>query len=114
MDTYRGKKDPPGPRLWTYPDKIAELADELAALNQRGFNIYMGIGARKLQKKKSGADNVSHCRVLVVDFDRDKITCDGPLLVELKNRIDKHKLPKPSLIVATGNGYHAYWRLMNL
>ncbi|MCP4262238.1 MAG: hypothetical protein GY774_32755 [Planctomycetes bacterium] len=109
VDTFRGNQV--GPRLWKKTEKIGELADELTSLNQQGYNVYLGVGARKLKKKESKTDNVSHCRVLFIDFDSDKVPCDGPLLVELKNRVDRHKLPKPSFVVNSGNGYHAYWLL---
>lgn len=103
-------KDKSVSRQWCTASKLPGLAEMLIKLNAAGYNIYAGIGARKVEAKTSKESNVSHCRVVFVDFDTDKMTFEGPLLVEILRRIENAGLPQATMIAQTGNGCHCYWR----
>ncbi|MCK4358806.1 MAG: helix-turn-helix domain-containing protein [Candidatus Cloacimonetes bacterium] len=67
------------------------------------LNLYFGVFERK--NTRSGASyNCSRTNALWVDIDHVDIT-------ELDSRLRNSKLPKPSIIVNSGNGYHCYWLL---
>lgn len=66
-------------------------------------NVYIGIFQRN--KKGSGKiDNCSKTNAIYLDFDDME-------LEEINYRIDMAGLPRPSMIVNSGHGYHVYWLL---
>ncbi|MFH1635027.1 MAG: AAA family ATPase [Chloroflexota bacterium] len=78
--------------------------------NKAGWNIYIGANPRK-DNKVSGDENISVCRSLFCDFDHVE-TLDGmspgSMILEW---IDERKLPSPTMLINSGHGIHAYWRL---
>jgi hypothetical protein len=75
----------------------------IATLNAQGYSVYIGINPRHSPEAR-GAENVVCARNLFADFDRVD-------LVVAKARIQDGDLPDPTLIVASGHGFHAYWGL---
>lgn len=66
-------------------------------------NVYIGMYERRYK----GNGKISNCtktNVIWLDFDDME-------LMEIMFRIDTSNIPEPSMIVASGNGYHVYWKL---
>lgn len=83
--------------------ELSAQADNLASKNHLGWHIYVGVNPRKYHGGKSAKD-VLLARVLFADF-------DGCTLDDVMNRLNKPGLPSPTMIIASGHGYHMYWRL---
>jgi hypothetical protein len=75
----------------------------LETLNRGGRNIYVGVASRTA-KGKSGNKAFARCLVLVADF-------DGMSLADALERITRAGLPPPTMVISSGHGAHAYWRL---
>lgn len=90
-------------KRWIRAKALAAATPELVALNQQGFNVYVGANPRTAEGL-SGDDNVTTCRCLFADFD----AMDEDAALE---RIAAASLPLPTLLIASGHGVHAYWRL---
>lgn len=88
---------------WRTASEIPNNVTGLRKLNEQGFNIYFGINPRRAEGGSTNGD-VLLARCLFVDF-------DGIALAEVRRRIDEAGLPNPTLIINSGHGYHAYWRL---
>src|SRR5262245_7291548 len=88
---------------WHTASDLPQQADTLAAENEAGQNIYCGANPRN---KTGGtkAEDVALARCLVADF-------DGIDAVAAIARIIAAGLPKPTLLLNSGRGAHAYWRL---
>lgn len=78
-----------------------EVSARLKSLNSAGYNIYYGVNLR------AGGDVVcSSCRVLWADLDYSR-----------KDLVEKNLSPLvgyniiPTIVVASGHGYHLYWAL---
>ena len=93
---------PGGAQRWVHASELAELANELLVENRVGRNIYFGANPR--QHKGGRAEDVALARCLFADF-------DGVDLDEVRRRIDEATLPAPTVLVRSGHGVHAYWRL---
>jgi len=100
-------------KLWSRAGELHKLIGKLRSLNRDGFNIYFGPNPRK-NYGKSGDESVDLCRCLFVDFDNLK-PADGQSLSDdiALARISEAKLPKPTAIINSGHGIHAYWKLFN-
>jgi hypothetical protein len=90
--------------FWSMADEVGPLMSELGELNQRKFNIYLGVNPRR-ELEKSGDDNVLLARCIFADFDD---VGEG----EAHQRIDAAKLPNPSIVNFSGYGVHCYWVLV--
>lgn len=66
-------------------------------------NVYVGLFDR-YNTKSGKIENCFKTKCLWADF--DDMTLD-----EIRYRIEMSKLPTPSMIVGSGNGYHVYWIL---
>lgn len=97
-------------KKWTAAKNISALLPELGRLNQVGYNIYAGVNARK-GFNLSGDDNVIIARTVFVDFDHieaaDGLSPSGYVL----EKIACAGLPDPTIIINSGHGIHAYWKL---
>ena len=93
---------PGGTQRWVRASELAELASELAKENRAGRNIYFGANPRK--SRGGRAEDVALARCLFADF-------DGVDLDEVRRCIDDAVLPAPTVLVKSGHGVHAYWRL---
>lgn len=78
---------------------IANIAEQHV-----GKNIYVGANPRKGMGGKDGAA-VALARNVFVDFDHVPEQ-------EARLRIETARLPAPTMIVASGHGFHFYWRLL--
>ncbi len=102
-DTIEIRRLPAGKSTWHKAGALAETAESLLADNRQGQNIYAGANPRRSHGGTKNEDVVcAWC--LFADF-------DGIGLDESRNRWQKIHLPEPTLIIASGHGVHAYWRL---
>jgi hypothetical protein len=82
--------------------QMAVNALRAAKANLMGYGLYIGITTRKAQKtehERGTIKDAMHIPALWVDLDGG----------ELSNLTEFE--PTPSIILATGGGYHAYWML---
>lgn len=88
---------------WHKASEAHRQADTLIAQNNAGWNIYVGANSRK---KNGGAtaDDVSVARCLFVDFDH---TTEA----KVQETLDELGFPPPTLLMNSGHGIHAYWRI---
>jgi hypothetical protein len=88
---------------WHYAARLCEMADALRRDNEGGWEIYFGVNPR-IAKGKRGDKSIVIARTLFVDF-------DDTTLDEALARIRAVGLPVPTLVILSGHGVHAYWRL---
>lgn len=103
-------KDDDGPkteRYWIPAAELPNLLPTLQAVAGRQYNIYAGLNPRK-HKGAAGDDGVICARCLAVDSDPAHGGGDVAGLVE---RIANAGLPRASLVLRSGNGAWAIWRL---
>jgi hypothetical protein len=85
---------------------LSGFANKLQILSSEGcgFNVYVSINPR-ISKYGGGKEkNVRFARCIFVDL--DNLTVE-----EAIERLIKAKLPRPTLNIFSGNGYHFYWML---
>src|SRR5699024_8531972 len=68
----------------------------------RKAHVWVGVGPRE----KVGSTNPKCNRVLWCDFDATITSAE-----QAKKSIEDANLPSASMLVSSGNGYHAYWKL---
>ena len=91
---------------------VDALADSIESLNQRGNNTYYAVASFQ-DKASRTQQNVHKLKTLFLDIDcgEGKPFVDWKAgLVALGRFVLTNNLPKP-MIVASGNGLHAYWVL---
>jgi KaiC/GvpD/RAD55 family RecA-like ATPase len=106
----RALQDGKAQKFWTPAASLTQQAEQLRKLNAEGFNIYAGPNPRK-EKGQSGDDAVNLCRCLFADFDD---VAGGAVITPadiVSAQIEEKGLPKPTLLINSGHGIHAYWRL---
>ena len=84
---------------------IRQAVRDLLVANARGWGAYVAIGLRKRQLtryRRGKVVEVAALPALFVDIDDD-----SPAALA---RLQQHE-PSPGLILASGGGYHGYWRL---
>ncbi len=92
-----------GERRWITPVQLMELEAELTAWNQQGANLYAGVLPRL---RAGGSDeDAGPGRCLWADFDKVDPRTAWTRAVKEKG------LPKPTMIVNSGHGTHAFWTL---
>jgi len=101
-------------RKWCKAENVVDVLKDLGDYNLSG-SIYVGIAPRKETKKagqKSGAENVLPYRCVCADFDgKDYPDISIEALLQFaQERVEKAGLPRPSMIIFTGHGYHFYWK----
>ncbi|HRU07653.1 MAG TPA: primase C-terminal domain-containing protein, partial [Candidatus Brocadiia bacterium] len=96
----------PWPRQWIPAADLLGMADDLAAGNREGANIYAGVMPRKAKGAGTDADCLPG-RVVWADF-------DGVKPREAWRTIEAAGLPLPGMVLNSGHGSHAYWRLTEL
>lgn len=89
---------------WVPAGRLADHAEQLQEENDAGENLYAGVNPRS-RIGGTRATDVDVCRVLVADFDHE------PDVEECRRRWCACGLPAPTLIIASGHGYHLYLRL---
>lgn len=90
-------------QFWGTAEELTARFEEFSKLNAAGYNICLGVNPRA-ERGRSGDAAVTRARAVFVDFDK----VDMAAAVE---RLRSSKMPTPSLFIASGHGYHAYWRL---
>lgn len=114
-------KDKPGggpPKsAWAYAKDLPTKLEKMKELNKKGWGVYAGVNPRK-DFNLRGDENVALARCLFCDFDDkdveqhgvyegDGLTKAESLIINITNK----GLPDPDIIVSSGAGVHAYWRL---
>ena len=106
----RALQDGKARKFWMPAGSLIQQAEQFRKLNIEGWNIYAGPNPRK-EKGQSGDDSVKLCRLLFADFD----DVAGSAVISpadiVSAQIEEKDLPKPSLLINSGHGIHAYWRL---
>jgi hypothetical protein len=88
-------------RFWNSPSEVVARYAVLDSFNKAGANIYFGVNPRAgLVGTKTA---VIQCQSVWVDFDQMSI-------MEAECRWQQ-VLPRPSVLVSSGHGIHAYWLL---
>ena len=88
---------------WITARALPVTAAKWAALNADGWHIYVGPAPRRA----TGGRKTQDCacwRTLWVDW-------DGLGTATVANQIEAVGLPEPTIMMETGGGVHAYWRL---
>jgi len=108
--------------IWTLPDKVAhrgsspdDAATAAAVLNRSGQNVYVHAGMGAVDERRLRAIDVTAIPGLWADVDiadRDGKTSKryAPDLKTARDLIDGLPI-KPSIILDTGGGLHAWWLL---
>ncbi|MCI0333465.1 MAG: hypothetical protein L0228_09605 [Planctomycetes bacterium] len=88
-------------RQWVRADRLVEKFEELKSHNEAGCHVFFGVNPRSRNAGTKGA--VAVCRSVWLDF--DEVTHE-----EAEARWSAW-LPKPTIVVRSGSGIHAYWCL---
>ena len=105
-DVVEVRRLPCGESTWHQAGRLAEVAESLLADNQHQQHIYVGANPRRSCGGTRSKD-VACGRCLFVDFDGI-----GPDAAQ--DRWRKVGFPPPTLMIASGHGVHAYWRILLL
>jgi hypothetical protein len=96
---------PLGRQLWHTAADVPGLFGQLSAANNAGENIYAGVNPRR-EHGGSKSEDVLLARCLCSDWDNQSVD-------EVQRIIDTARLPPPTLLLHSGHGVHAYWRLVD-
>lgn len=89
--------------LYITPENRGQfLTTHLSIHHGHQRHVWVGVGPRE----RVGSTNPAVNRALWCDFD-DSVTTEEVALESIR----KATLPEPSMLVHSGNGYHAYWKL---
>ncbi len=88
---------------WYPAAELSTHANELAALNDSGQHIYVGVNPRA-DIGGTTAKDVSVARCLFVDFDHTTPE-------QVQSLLDDMEFPQPTLMMNSGHGVHCHWRL---
>jgi|GEM_PF-1037173 hypothetical protein len=102
-DVVEVRRLPSKQSTWHKASELPELAGALGAENAAGQNIYAGANPRSQSGGTTAAD-VALARCVFADF--DGVTCEVA-----SAKIKAAGLPSPTLLIDSGHGAHAYWRL---
>ena len=89
---------------WATVAELDGLHDELTALNDANYNVYYGMNPRRSVGGTTEAD-VEFARCLAIDID------GGTTPEQLVEATTAAGLPTPTIVLATGGGSQALWRL---
>lgn len=90
-------------RFWKPAREVASLVPKLSGMNlEAEYNIYCGANPR--MREGGSNEDVAIARCLFADW-------DDTTLPDVQERFASASLPPPSLIVGSGHGIHAYWKL---
>lgn len=103
-DLIEIRRLPSGRSTWHRASELAGLASQLITDNRNGQNLYVGANPRTRSGGRSASDVVL-ARSVFADFDDTEPA-------EAQSRWQAAGLPTPTLVVASGHGVHAYWRLV--
>ena len=89
---------------WLTPDEVLARHGDLTAFARRErANIYFGVCPRA---QPGDADDRSIQTVRCIWCDVDRVTVE-----EVRRRWSEAGIPRPSIVVSSGSGVHAYWLL---
>lgn len=88
-------------RKWFRAAYVAEHFDELKTHNDAGCHAFFGVNPRS--QNAGTKDAVTICRCVWLDFDHVNLN-------EAHGRWSS-VVPEPTIVVRSGTGIHAYWRL---
>lgn len=97
-------------RKHTFHETVGELQTAADALSDSGADVYFALAS--FSEKSRKAEHATHMRALFIDIDcgEDKpYTDQAEGAVALRGFITTHKLPRPTYVVDSGGGLHAYW-----
>ena len=89
---------------WCTRETFSKLLPELKQLNADGFNIYYGCNPRTVEGGTT-TEHVETARAVFIDMD------GGTSADELKAAVDAAEYCHPGIILATGGGVQAIWKL---
>ncbi len=93
---------PPRINRWLSAENLASRLSNLIDANSKSVDIYVGANPRNRQG--GTADAVARANALFADFDNTSIE-------EARDSITNARLPEPTMLLNSGHGIHAYWRL---
>jgi len=102
-DIVEVRRLPCGQSTWHRADKLSEAVRDLIHENRQGQHIYVGANPRRVWGGTRSKD-VACARCLFADF-------DGIDPYTARDRWCDADMPTPTLVIASGHGVHAYWRL---
>lgn len=102
-DVVEVRRIPSKRSTWHDARTLPEMAAILSRDNKTGQNIYVGVNPRTKEGGKT-ANDVALARCLVADFDHIEPNA-------ARAQWEGADLPEPTLLIASGHGVHAYWRL---
>jgi hypothetical protein len=103
-DIVEVRQLPYGKSGWHLADELVGITDFLSLDNRRKQQqIYVGVNPRSVKGGTRGK-HVACARCLFVDFDRITIN-------ETEQKWCSAGLPTPTIVIESGHGIHAYWRL---
>lgn len=88
-------------RKWIAAERLGKRFEELRSHNEAGCHVFFGVNPRS--RNAGTKDAVMVCRSVWLDF--DQVTHE-----EAAARWSA-LLPEPTIVVRSGSGIHAYWRL---
>jgi hypothetical protein len=102
-DLVEVRRLPSGRSTWHAASDLTAQTTALLAENENGQDIYIGANPRRTTGGTKAAD-VALARCLFTDFDHTAPE-------QAQERWQAVQLPEPTLILHSGHGVHAYWRL---
>jgi hypothetical protein len=100
---FRTIGGPGGLRDWVPQAKASRVIAQLAATVAKGQHVYFGANPRSGRGGK--ATDVALARCLFADFD------GGTTVEQARMAWREANIPEPTVVVQTGGGIHAWWRL---
>ncbi|MEN6386174.1 MAG: DNA-primase RepB domain-containing protein [Phycisphaerales bacterium] len=103
--------------IWCLAKDLLEHQQEMTSMNEQGWGVYCGVNPRKGFNLR-GDKNVTLARTIFCDFDDKDSDVHGIYPGEGCGRneflywlLSDKGLSYPTLIINSGHGLHAYWRL---
>ncbi len=94
----------PPQKRWGRLADLGSIVRELERANASGSQVYFGANPRKASGGSEEKD-VALARCHFADFD------GGVTVDEARQRIERAGLPAPTVLLSSGGGVHAWWRL---
>lgn len=97
-------------RQHLYHSTTDDLAENIEQLSATGADVYFALAS--FAEKSRKAEHATHLRSLFVDIDcgEGKPYADQTAgATALKDFIRTHKFPRPTYLIDSGGGLHAYW-----
>lgn len=102
----------------TQPDEVRQWLEEIGAERddpEHSFNIYFSVNpTQRMMSKKAEREDISRMEFLHVDIDPrpgEEIDAERARALKILTSALPGGVPKPTFIVDSGGGYHAYWKL---